>query len=275
MRSQEDQVWYHVDVNSAYLSWTAAYRVCILGEDLDLRDIPSVIGGSEAERHGIVLAKSGSAKRYGIRTGETLAEARCKCPGLVIVPPDYSLYVSCSKALVELLKKYFPHVHQYSIDEAFCRVEGTKGLWGTHTAFAHQLKEEIRRELGFTVNIGVSDSKLLAKMASEFQKPDQVHTLFTREIERKMWPLPVSDLFWVGPATVRKLGALGIRTIGELAVMDLELLKRHLKKQGEFIWNYANGRDVSPFLRELPQNKGYGNSMTTPSDVTDLSLIHI
>ena len=179
MRSQEDQVWYHVDVNSAYLSWTAAYRVCILGEDLDLRDIPSVIGGSEAERHGIVLAKSGSAKRYGIRTGETLAEARCKCPGLVIVPPDYSLYVSCSKALVELLKKYFPHVHQYSIDEAFCRVEGTKGLWGTHTAFAHQLKEEIRRELGFTVNIGVSDCKLLAKMASEFQKPDQVHTLFT------------------------------------------------------------------------------------------------
>lgn len=99
MRSQEDQVWYHVDVNSAYLSWTAAYRVCILGEDLDLRDIPSVIGGSEAERHGIVLAKSGSAKRYGIRTGETLAEARCKCPGLVIVPPDYSLYVGCSKAL--------------------------------------------------------------------------------------------------------------------------------------------------------------------------------
>lgn len=152
---------------------------------------PSVIGGSEAERHGIVLAKSSSAKGYGIRTGETLAEARCKCPGLVIVPPDYSLYVSCSSALVELLKKYFPYVHQYSIDEAFCQVEGTKGLWGTHTAFAHQLKEEIRRELGFTVNIGVSDSKLLAKMASEFQKPDQVHTLFTWEIERKMWPLPV------------------------------------------------------------------------------------
>ena len=131
------------------------------------------------------------------------------------------------------------------------------------------IKDRIHRELGFTVNIGVSDCKLLAKMASEFQKPDQVHTLFTWEIERKMWPLPVSDLFWVGPATVRKLGALGIRTIGELAVMDLELLKRHLKKQGEFIWNYANGRDVSPFLRELPRNKGYGNSMTTPFDVTD------
>ena len=268
MSSTGEQVWYHVDVNSAYLSWTAAYRVCILGEDLDLRGIPSVIGGSEADRHGIVLAKSGPAKRYGIRTGETLAEARCKCPGLVILPPDYSLYVSCSRALVELLRKYSPYVHQYSIDEAFCQVEGTRGLWGTHTAFAHQLKEEIYRELGFTVNIGVSDNKMLAKMASEFQKPDQVHTLFTGEIERKMWPLPVSRLFWAGPATVRKLGALGIRTIGELAAADLELLKRHLKKQGEFIWNYANGRDVSPFLRELPRNKGYGNSMTTPCDVT-------
>ena len=134
MSSTGEQVWYHVDVNSAYLSWTAAYRVCILGEDLDLRGIPSVIGGSEADRHGIVLAKSGPAKRYGIRTGETLAEARCKCPGLVILPPDYSLYVSCSRALVELLRKYSPYVHQYSIDEAFCQVEGTRGLWGTHTA---------------------------------------------------------------------------------------------------------------------------------------------
>ncbi len=136
MRSQKDQVWYHVDVNSAYLSWTAAYRVCILGEDLDLRDLPSVIGGSEAERHGIVLAKSSSAKGYGIRTGETLAEARCKCPGLVIVPPDYSLYVSCSSALVELLKKYFPYVHQYSIDEAFCQVEGTKLMGNAHSVCA-------------------------------------------------------------------------------------------------------------------------------------------
>lgn len=263
------QLWYHVDVNSAYLSWTAAYRVCILGHDLDLRDIPSVIGGNEAERHGIVLAKSGPAKKYGIRTGETLAEARRKCPGLTVAPPDYSLYVSCSRALIKKLREYAPYVHQYSIDEAFCLMEGTKRLWGSPAAFAEQLKEEIYRELGFTVNIGVSDRKLLAKMASEFRKPNRVHTLFAKEIQKKMWPLPVEELFWVGPAAKRKLHTLGIRTIGELAVTDPELLRRHLKKQGEFVWNYANGFDVSPFLKELPENKGYGNSMTIPYDVTD------
>ena len=264
-----EELWYHVDVNSAFLSWSAAHEIWIKGGDLDLRTVPSVIGGNEKDRHGIVLAKSGPAARFGIRTGETLVEARNKCPGLIIAPPEYDLYVQCSRALIQLLGRYSHHTHQYSIDEAFCAMDGTKNLWGNPVAFAQQIGAEIRRTLGFTVNIGVSDNKLLAKMASEFQKPDQVHTLFTWEIERKMWPLPVNELFWVGPATVRKLRALGIRTIGALAASDLELLKRHLKKQGEFIWNYANGRDVSPFLRELPQNKGYGNSMTTPSDVTD------
>ena len=264
-----EELWYHVDVNSAFLSWSAAHEIWIKGGDLDLRTVPSVIGGNEKDRHGIVLAKSGPAARFGIRTGETLVEARNKCPGLIIAPPEYDLYVQCSRALIQLLGRYSHHIHQYSIDEAFCAMDGTKNLWGNPVAFAQQIGAEIRRTLGFTVNIGVSDNKLLAKMASEFQKPDQVHTLFTWEIERKMWPLPVNELFWVGPATARKLRALGIRTIGALAASDLELLKRHLKKQGEFIWNYANGRDVSPFLRELPQNKGYGNSMTTPSDVTD------
>lgn len=208
MRSQKDQVWYHVDVNSAYLSWTAAYRVCILGEDLDLRDLPSVIGGSEAERHGIVLAKSSSAKGYGIRTGETLAEARCKCPGLVIVPPDYSLYVSCSSALVELLKKYFPYVHQYSIDEAFCQVEGTKLMGNAHSVCA-PAEGRNTPGAGFYCEHRCVGQQAAGKMASEFQKPDQVHTLFTWEIERKMWPLPVNELFWVGPATARKLRAAG------------------------------------------------------------------
>lgn len=263
------QVWYHVDVNSAYLSWTAAYRRHILGEDMDLRDIPSVVGGDEKERHGIVLAKSGPAKAYGIRTGEPLTEARRKCPGLVVAPPDYGLYVSCSRALMGLLRRYAPYVHQYSIDEAFCLMEGTGGLWGAPAAFAWQLKDEIHRTLGFTVNIGVSDHKLLAKMASELRKPDRVHTLYREEIREKLWPLPVGKLFWVGPAAGRKLASLGIRTIGELAVMDQGVIKQHLKKHGEFIWNYANGRDVSPFLKELPENKGYGNSMTAPYDVTD------
>lgn len=262
-------IWYHVDVNSAFLSWTAAHAVCIRGEKLDLRQVPSVVGGNEKERHGIVLAKSGPAGTFGIKTGEPLVEARRRCPGLLVVPPDYELYVNCSKALMKLLKQYAPYVHQYSIDEAFCRMDGTDGLWGAPAAFAEQLREEIYRTLGFTVNIGVSDSKLLAKMASEFEKPDKVHTLFRDEIQKKMWPLPVRELFWVGPAAGRTLAALGIRTIGELALSDPELVRKHLKKHGEFIWNYANGRDTSPFLQQLPDNKAYGNSMTVPFDVRD------
>lgn len=268
------ELWYHVDVNSAFLSWTAAWEVHHKGSSLDLRNVPSVIGGNEKERHGIVLAKSDPAKAYGIKTGEPLIEARRKCPGLLVVPPDYELYVECSGALIRLLKQYSPQVHQYSIDEAFCAMDQTESLWGSPVAFAHQLREEIHRTLGFTVNIGVSDCKLLSKMASEFQKPDRVHTLFTEEIPQKMWPLPIDDLFWVGRATSRKLRNLGIKTIGELARSEPELVKKHLKKHGEFIWNYANGRDVSPFLRELPENKGYGNSMTLAFDVSDAALAH-
>lgn len=264
-----NELWYHVDVNSAFLSWSAAHEIYIRGGDRDLRTVPSVIGGSEKDRHGIVLAKSGPAGRFGIRTGETLVEARSKCPGLIIAPPDYELYVTCSRALISLLSQYSHHIHQYSIDEAFCAMDGTEALWGNPVAFAQQLGAEIRDTLGFTVNIGVSDCKLLAKMASEFQKPDRVHTLFRNEIASKLWPLPVEDLFWVGRATSRKLRALGIRTIGELAAADRELIRQHLKKHGEFIWDYANGRDTSPFLQELPENKGYGNSMTVPMDVTD------
>lgn len=273
-RMNQGNVWYHVDVNAAFLSWSAAYEIHIRGGDLDLRTVPAVIGGSEKERHGIVLAKSGPAGRFGIKTGETLVEARQKCPGLIIAPPNYELYVECSKALIKLLRQYSPYVHQYSIDEAFCAMEGTCQLWGNPVVFAHELGREIRDTLGFTVNIGVSDTKLLAKMASEFQKPDKVHTLFRKEIQAKMWPLPVSELFWVGRATGRKLKGLGIKTIGELAQADLELLKKHLKKHGEFIWNYANGHDISPFLTELPENKGYGNSMTVHFDVTDRDTAH-
>lgn len=270
----ERELWYHVDVNSAFLSWSAAHGVHHQGSSLDLRNVPSVIGGNEKERHGIVLAKSGPAKACHIKTGEPLIEARRKCPGLMVVPPDYELYVECSRAFINLLKEYSPHVHQYSIDEAFCSMEGTMCLWGSPVAFAHQLREEIHRTLGFTVNIGVSDCKLLSKMASEFQKPDRVHTLFTEEIKEKMWPLPIDDLFWVGHATGRKLRGLGIRTIGELAASDPGLVKGHLKKHGEFIWNYANGRDSSPFLKELPENKGYGNSMTLSFDVADRATAH-
>ncbi len=261
---------FHIDVNSAFLSWSAAYRVNILGAKLDLREIPSIVGGDQESRHGIVLAKSMPAKRFDIQTGEAIVTAQQKCPDLVVIPPDYHLYVAASRALIELLNKYSDNVLQYSIDEAWAEFEGFERLYGGSVGFANDLKEEIKRELGFTVNIGVSSNKLLAKMAGDFKKPDFVHTLFPWEIEKKMWPLPVENLFFVGRATEKKLHTLGVHTIGDLAKTDLSILRQHLKKQGEIIWNYANGVDLLPYLYKTEANKGYGNSMTAPRDIIDI-----
>ncbi|MBQ8148218.1 MAG: DNA polymerase IV [Lachnospiraceae bacterium] len=264
-----EPIIYHVDVNSAFLSWEAAHRLTEDPAALDLRTIPSVIGGSEKNRHGIVLAKSTPAKIYHIQTGEPLVNARKKCPELVVAPPNYALYVDCSRRLMELLREFAPVVEQYSIDEAFCDMTGTTRLYGAPVVFAEQLKDKIYSDLGFTVNIGVSSNRLLAKMASDFKKPNLVHTLFPKEVPDKMWPLAVEDLFFVGRSTSRKLHELGIHTIGDLAKCDVNTLRYHFKKHGEVIWNYANGRDVDTIQEHKPANKSYGNSITIAYDVTD------
>ena len=261
---------YHIDVNSAFLSWEAVYRLAHKGGTVDLREIPSAVGGDMAMRHGIILAKSIPAKKYGIQTGETILEAQRKCPNLVLVPPNYSLYEKCSAAFMNILREYSDIVEQYSIDEAFIDMTASCHLFGEPVEVAEQIKDHIREKLGFTVNIGVSSNKLLAKMASDFKKPDKVHTLYPEEIQQKMWPLPVSELFFVGRATAKKLFSVGIKTIGELAAADPVWLKSILKKQGEVIWGFANGIDLSPVLDQPPANKGYGNSTTTPYDVTDV-----
>lgn len=262
---------FHIDVNSAFLSWEAVYRLHHLGCQEDLRRQVSAVGGDMAMRHGIILAKSIPAKRYRIKTGETILEARQKCPQLILVPPNYNLYEKCSRAFMEILRKYSPCVEQYSVDEAFVDMTGTEGLWGEPQTAALRIKNEIRDTLGFTVNVGISENKLLAKMASDFEKPDRVHTLWKEEIPQKMWPLPVNDLFFVGRASTRKLLNLGIRTIGELAHTDPALLKQHMKKHGEVIWAFANGMDVSIVQSEPPANKGYGNFTTIAFDVSDAS----
>lgn len=217
-----DRYVFHIDANSAFLSWSAAYRVSVLGETTDLRDIPSIVGGDQEKRHGIVLAKSVPAKQYGIQTGEAIVTAMQKCPNLVVVPPDYGLYVNASRAFINILKRYSDNVIQYSIDEAWTIFDGFEDLYGKGqmVKFAHDLKDEIKEELGFTVNIGISNNFLLSKMAGDFSKPDKVHTLFPEEIVKKMWILPVSELFFVGRATIRKLFSLGIKTIGDLALAD-------------------------------------------------------
>ena len=261
---------FHIDVNSAFLSWEAVYRLAHKGGRLDLREVASAVGGDISMRHGIILAKSIPAKKYGIQTGETVLEAQRKCRDLILVPPNYGLYEKCSFAFMNILREYSDVVEQYSIDEAFIDMTSTCHLFGTPEEAAYQIKERIKNELGFTVNVGISQNKLLAKMASDFQKPDRVHTLYLEEIREKMWPLSVSDLFFVGRATTKKLLSVGIRTIGDLANADVSWLKSLLKKHGEVIWKFANGIDFSPVLASPAANKGYGNSTTIPYDVVSV-----
>ncbi len=262
-----ERIVFHVDANSAFLSWTAAYRLKVLGETVDLREIPSVIAGDKASRHSIILARSTPAKKCGIQTGEPLFQALEKCPDLVVAPPDYGLYVETSRHFVEVLRTFSPLVEQYSIDEAWVDMTGTERLFGAPRLAAEAMRKRVLEELGFTVNIGISTNKLLAKMAGDFEKPNKVHTLFPEEMQDKMWPLPVRDLFLVGAATQGKLNKMGIYTIGELAKTDLQILKKKFGKHGETIWHFANGRNADDVLPKPAENKGYGNSVTTPKDV--------
>ena len=269
-----DRVIFHVDANSAFISWSAAYRVKVLGETEDLREIPSVVAGARESRHSIILAKSTPAKKYGIQTGEPLFQALEKCPNLAVVEPDYELYVQASRHFVSLLRQFSPVVEQYSLDEAWVDMTGTERLWGPPRLAAEQMRRRVWEEVGFTVNVGISSNKLLAKMAGDFEKPNKVHTLFPEEVERKFWPLPVRDLFLVGAATERKLKLLGIYTIGDLAHADVKVLKKRLGKHGETIWHFANGRNADAVTPEPAENKGYGNSTTTARDVTSREEAH-
>ena len=268
------RVIFHVDANSAFLSWSAAYRVKVLGEQEDLRDVPSVVAGDKASRHSIILAKSTPAKKYGIQTGEPLFQALEKCPDLRVVPPDYPLYVEASRHFVDMLRQFSPCVEQYSIDEAWVDMTGTEQMWGAPRLAAETMRRRIWEELGFTVNVGISSNKLLAKMAGDLEKPNKVITLFPEEMEKKLWPLPVRELFLVGAATERKLKMLGIYTVGDLARADVTLLRRRLGKPGETIWHFANGRNADLVMPQPAENKGYGNSVTTATDVVTSQQAH-
>lgn len=265
----DQRIIFHIDVNSAYLSWESVDRLSKDPDAVDLRTIPAAVGGDQKKRHGIILAKSEQAKQYGVRTGEPILKALEKCPTLTIVPPHHSLYEQCSQDFMNILREYTPIVEKFSVDEAYCDM--TESLRKDDDPFfvACMIKDRIYRELKFTVNIGVAPNKLLAKMASDFQKPNRVHTLFRNEIPKKLWPLPVRDLYFVGGATEQKLSNLGIHTIEELAHADPKVLKSHFKKQGEVIYAYANGYDDNPVCGTGHQYKGYGNSTTVSFDVED------
>ena len=260
---------FHIDANSAYLSWTAA-AMLEKGYPIDIREIPSVISGDPLNRHGIILAKSMSAKKYGIATGQSLFEAKQKYPELAVYPPNYDLYMLCSNAMYHILLEYSPLVERYSIDECFLDYTASQSKFGDPLEAAYKIKDRIKKELGFTVNIGVSCNKLLAKMAGELKKPDQIHTIWPEEMEKKMWPLPVGELFMVGRATAQKLQKININTIGDLAKADPNHMKALLKSPGLMVWEFANGMDDSQVtLNSDIIQKGVGNSTTISHDVTD------
>lgn len=264
---QQKRLIFHVDVNSAFLSWEAARRLAGGGEDIRL--IPSAVGGNREKRTGIILAKSIPAKKYGVTTGEPVSMALRKCPELFLVPPDFRLYEKNSRAFMDICRKYAPVMQKFSIDECFMDMTGTGLIYPDPIALAYQIKDEIRDQLGFTVNVGVASNKLLAKMASDFEKPDKVHTLFFDEIQEKMWPLPVGELLFVGKSSTEKLIAAGIRTIGELAESPLEQIQELLgKKGGKQAHDYANGIDDTEVNDKAEKAKGYSISTTLEEDVT-------
>ena len=262
------KVIFHIDVNSAYLSWTATEQLKN-GAEIDIRTIPAIIGGDQKSRHGIVLAKSIPAKRYGIHTGEPVANAFRKCSNLKSFPPDHKMYREKSRELMAFLAEFCPNIEQVSVDECYMDATDAIGRGESLVEVATALKDRVRDNFGFTVNIGISENKLLAKMASDFEKPDKVHTLFPGEIQEKMWPLPMRELFMAGKSSVETLRKLEILTIGDLAKTDPRLVELHLKSHGRMLWEFANGIDHSQVQSEPAENKGIGNSVTLREDLTE------
>ena len=267
------RVILHIDCNNAFLSWTAVHMLHN-GSKIDIRKKYAIIGGDEATRHGIVLAKSDPCKKMGVKTAETIYNARRKCPYLEVYPPNYRMYKKYSDIMYTYLCGYTDKIERYSIDECFMDYTDSLGKYGDPVKFAYKIKNDIRDNFGFTVNVGVGDNKLLAKMASDFSKPDKVHTLFTYEIKDKMWLLDVNDLFMIGKSSSKKLHDLGINTIGELANTDMDYLIRHFKSLGKMMWEYANGIDESLVEIDRGNPKSISNSMVLPYDYSDIDEIH-
>ncbi len=265
---ERKRIIFHVDVNNAFLSWTAV-KLLKEGYKIDIRKIPSIIAGDPTLRHGIVLAKSPVAKKYGIVTAETIYSAQRKCRNLKIYPPEHAYYKEQSNLLFQYLSQYTPVIERFSIDECFLDLTGTALLYNDYIKLANKMKEEIKTNFGFTVNIGIASNKLCAKMASDFEKPDKVHTLFQDEIEQKMWPLPVGDLFMVGKSSAKELEKMHIMTIGQLAKTNLSLLKRKFKSTAFYMIQAANGIDDNPVENTRADNKCISVSETLPVDVED------
>lgn len=253
----------HIDVNNAFLSWTAVDRL-EHGETVDIRERFAVIGGDEEARRGIVVAKSNPCKKRGVVTGESLYLARKKCPYLEVYPANHKLYRECSDKMYNYLLQYTNIIERYSIDECFLDYTYSVKLFGDPVKLAYKIKNDIKKQFGFTVNVGVGNNKLEAKMASDFSKPDMVHTLFDEEVKIKMWNLPIDDLFMLGKSSAVKLKEMGIKTIGELAMIDVNLLIKKFKSHGKMMWEFANGIDNSEVSYQERDAKSISASTVLP-----------
>lgn len=264
-----ERIIFHIDVNNAFLSWTAVYLLSH-GYKQDIRKIPAIIGGDEQMRHGIVLAKSPVAKKYGIKTAESIYQAKQKCPSLkVFKPSNYEYYQEKSNELMNYLRNYSPDLEQFSIDECFLDMTGTNYLYSNYIELAYKIKDEIKNKFGYTVNIGIANNKLCAKMASDFEKPDKVHTLFKDEIKEKLWPLPVDDLFMCGKKTSEELHKLNINTIKDLSETSDTILEKHFKTQGKYLKEASLGIDNSQVIAKKNQRQSISSTKTLPHDETD------
>ena len=263
----------HIDCNNAFLSWTAV-NMLHNGSKIDIRYRYAVIGGDEAQRRGVVLAKSMLCKNKGVVTGEALYTARRKCPYLEVYKPDFKIYKRYSDMMYTYLCNYSDKIERFSIDECFLDYTDSYKLFGDPIKLAYKIKKDIKVNFGFTVNVGIGNNKLLAKMASDFSKPDRVHTLFLHEVKNKMWPLDVGDLFMIGKSTSKKLRDLGINTIGEIANCEMDFLMRHFKSMGKMMWNYANGIDYSEVETDYGNPKSISSSSVLPYNYSNIDEIY-
>ena len=259
---------FHIDVNNAFLSWTAVYLLNH-GYKKDIRKVPSVIGGDEHSRHGIVLAKSPVAKKLGVVSAEPIYMAKKKCPNLEVYPPQYKYYYEKSRELMNYLSQFSPKLEQYSVDECFLDMTGMNYIYKDLEKLAYKIKDEVKEKFGYTVNVGIGNNKLCAKMASDFLKPDRVHTLYKDEIVSKLWPLDVGDLFMCGKSTKKELNKLSIYTIADLAKKDLKFLERHFKTQGRYLYNASRGLDEDKVEVKMSKNQSISVSETLPYNTTD------
>ncbi len=257
-----ERIILHCDLNNFFASVE-----CFLNPELEGKNV--AVCGSVEERHGIVLAKNEGAKKSGVRTGEAIWEAKIKCPDLVTVPPHYDQYVIFSKKVKQIYEEYTDMVEPFGIDECWLDITGSRQIFGDEMKIAEELRQRIKKEVGLTISVGVSFNKIFAKLASDMKKPDAVTKLSPNDMKTKIWPLPCNELFGVGRTTAREFRKIGINTIGDLAQIPVETVKKLFGKTGVTLSNYAKGLDFSPVLREseVPPVKSVSRGITCKRDL--------